>query len=283
MSALEFSRDSIARLESAFEREWLVTNGLGGFAAGTVALANTRRYHGLLVAAMRPPVERYLLVAKVDAVVIYRGVRYSLAVNEFADGTLAAQGLDSLVTFELDGQTPVWTFACGDALIEQRIRMVAGENTTQVSYELRHATAPVELELTPLCGYRDYHSHMQGGWSLGVDSSARGVRIDAFPGAHPYSLSIDSGTFRSDPAWYWRFKHRVEQERGLDATEDLFRPGTFQSRLRRGEVVTVTLTSDAAALAATATAEGRSTRLDTKPQVVGRPDDPAWVRTLRRA
>src|SRR5689334_578672 len=100
------------------EREWLVTNGLGGFAAGTVALANTRRYHGLLVASLKPPVERLVLVSKVDVEVEYRGRRYPLTANEYADGTIAPRGFDHLVSFRLDGSIPVWTFAIADALLE---------------------------------------------------------------------------------------------------------------------------------------------------------------------
>src|SRR5262245_37602664 len=103
--------------ETALSREWLVTNGLGGFASGTVALANTRRYHGLLVASFKPPVDRLVLVSKVDIEVEYRGVRHALTTNEYVDGTLAPRGFERLVSFRLDGQVPVWTFGVADALI----------------------------------------------------------------------------------------------------------------------------------------------------------------------
>src|SRR5579863_3581339 len=96
-----FPRSSFTRLPQALEREWLVTNGLGGFASGTVAQANTRRYHGLLIAALRPPVERVVMVAKLDATAWYRGESYQLACNEYADGTLAPRGFELLSSFSM--------------------------------------------------------------------------------------------------------------------------------------------------------------------------------------
>ena len=92
-------RDAFSSPNAALDREWLVTNGLGGYAAGSVSLANTRRYHGLLVASFKPPVDRLVLVSKVDIAVGYRGVTYALTSNEFADGTLSGRGFEHLVSF----------------------------------------------------------------------------------------------------------------------------------------------------------------------------------------
>ena len=230
--------------DAALGREWLATNGLGGFASGTVGLANTRRYHGLLVAALRPPVDRVLMVAKLDASAQYRGQRFDLATNEFADRTIAPRGFESLTEFSLDGTTPVWTFMLADAVLEQRIWMANGRNTTYVTFTLRAAAEPVELELLPLCTYRDYHAHTQGGWRLSVEHELRACRITAFAGARPYRLGIDRGDFMPAADWHWRFHHRAEAERGLDTDEDLFRPGLFRARLAPGETVTFVATAE---------------------------------------
>src|SRR5262245_30958066 len=104
------SRAEFGQADVALSCEWLVTNGLGGFASGTVGLANTRRYHGLLVASLRPPVDRVLMVAKLDVSARYRGQRFDLATNEFADRTIAPRGFEAITEFRLDGTTPVWTF-----------------------------------------------------------------------------------------------------------------------------------------------------------------------------
>jgi predicted glycogen debranching enzyme len=228
----------------AFEREWLVTNGLGGFAAGTVALANTRRYHGLLVSSFHPPVDRRVLVAKVDLEVEYRGVHYPLTANEFADGTIAPRGFEQLVAFRLDGQVPVWTFGLADALLELRIYATRGENTAYLRVRVVSATAPVALVLTPLCADRDYHSHQHGGYAPGVDAVANGFTVHAGGGAHRYRVSTDRGAFEPGLDWYWNFLHRVERERGLDDTEDLFRPGAFRAMLVAGESLHLTATCE---------------------------------------
>jgi predicted glycogen debranching enzyme len=267
----------------ALSREWLVTNGLGGFASGTVGQANTRRYHGVLVAALHPPVDRVLMVAKVDAAVSYGGERFELGANEYADGTLAPRGFERLSEFRLDGAMPVWTYAFGDALLEQRMWMAHGRNTTYISFTLRAATADVDLELLPLCTYRDYHSHGHGGWSLDVEPEARGCRVSAFPGARSYRLMTDAGDFVSSPDWYWRFHHRAEAERGLDAEEDLFRPGKFHARLAPGETLTFIATAeadepDSTRAALTALLKRQSTLLRSVPESA-----PNWVDQLTLA
>jgi predicted glycogen debranching enzyme len=228
-------------------REWLLTNGMGGFASGTVAQANTRRYHGLLIATLKPPLERVLMVSKVDAAVTYRGDRRELACNEFSDGTLAPRGFEHLSEFHLDGTTPVWTFAIGDALLEQRQWMVRGENTTHIQYRLVHAGAPLSLELVPLCTYRDYHAQSRGRPQYAIESRQAGCTVTAFPGARPYRLDLENGQFRPDVDGYWNFRHRLEAERGLDADEDLWRPGVFTAELRPGESVTLTVSAEAEA------------------------------------
>jgi predicted glycogen debranching enzyme len=276
-------RDAFATAEGAMNREWLVTNGLGGFAAGTIALANTRRYHGLLVASFKPPVDRLVLVSKVDIAVRYRGEKHALTSNEFADGTLSGRGFQQLLAFTVDGQIPVWTFAVADALIELRIYATQGENTSYLRIRVVSATAPLEFELTPLCAYRDYHSHSQGGWPLGAHAQTRGVTVNAFDGAHPYSLSTDAGTFELQPDWYWNFLHRVERERGLDAREDLFRPGWFRAELHAGETLHLTATAEAGERLDGNTALLRESQRAQRLLRAASTPSPAWVKRLHLA
>ena len=241
---MTFPRADFASAGNAFEREWLVTNALGGFACGTVAQANTRRYHGLLVASLQPPVQRVLMVSKVEVLVRYRNRSYELGSNEFAGGSISPRGFELLSAFEDQDGLPVWTYACGDARLEQRVWMADGRNTTYLRFQLQDASAAMDLELRPLCTYRDYHSHARGGWSLEVADEPHGCRVTAFPAARPYRVLIDRGEFQREPDWYWNFYHRAEAERGLDTTEDLFRPGTFRVRLEPGDVVTLIATAE---------------------------------------
>jgi predicted glycogen debranching enzyme len=243
-----FERDALQDFELSSRREWLVTNGIGGFASGTIAGLNTRRYHGLLVAALAPPVQRTLLLAKLDVTVTYRGQRYPLATNEFADGTISPRGFVHLDSFTLDGQLPVWTWLIGDALVEQRIWMAHGQNTTYISFRLIRGSEPVELEFAPLCAYRDFHSHHRGHRDTLVTAVDGGIRIDSFYGAVPYRLLSDRGEWQIAPLWHWNFKHRLEASRGLDDLEDLVCPARLHLTLDPGAAATIVATSETAEL-----------------------------------
>jgi len=237
-------RSCIAQQPDALAREWLVTNGIGGFACGTVSQANTRRYHAWLTASLRPPVDRVVMLAKADVTVTLGQRRYQIGCNEFADGTIAPQGFHHLTDFQIADGIPTWRYVIEDMVLEQRLWMAAGRNTTYVSFSLLGGRSPMGLELMPLCTYRDYHSHTQGGWSLDVRAEAGGCAVTAFNGARPYRLHLDRGEFRLQSEWYWRFKHRAEAERGLDDCEDLLSVGTFHCSLEPGETVTFIATAD---------------------------------------
>ena len=149
-SGLEFGREICCELRLAEEREWIVTNGIGGFAFGTVAGSLTRRYHGLLIAALDPPLGRTLMAAKLDEDVEYDGHTYPLYTNRWSGGTLAPEGCPQIEQFRLDDGIPTWTFAMADALIEKRITMCYGSNTTVVEYRLLRASASVRMWLKAL-------------------------------------------------------------------------------------------------------------------------------------
>ncbi len=133
---VEFGREVCGDLAAAERLEWLVTNGLGGYASGTVAGLLTRRYHGLLVAALAPPLGRTLLVAKLDETVAYDGERFPLCTNRWSGGVVDPHGYRHIEHFRLEGTTPVWRFACADALLDKRVWMRHGENTTYVRYDV---------------------------------------------------------------------------------------------------------------------------------------------------
>ena len=144
---------------------------------------------------------------------------------------------------------PVWRYAVADALIEKRILIQAGSNTTLVNLKILRASGSLIFTLQPLCTYRDYHSHSHGGWDLGMQEIESGVEIIAFSGAHPYRITCENAAFSLNPDWYWQFKHRAETARGLDDTEDLFRPGHFGLALSEGEQATIVLTAEVSASA----------------------------------
>lgn len=241
---IRLGRGDLGSLDLAVEREWLVANALGGYASGTVADLNTRRYHGLLMAALAPPLGRTLLVAKVDVTVRYAGADYPLFSNEFADGTVTPRGCLHLESFHLENGTPVWRYALADALIEKRVLMRHGHNTTYLHFRVLRAGGPLEFQMRPLCAYRDYHAHGHGGGNFGMHEVADGFEIAAFDGARPYRVTCPGARFTPEPGWYWRFKHRAETERGLDDTEDLFCPGFFELSIKPGGGATLTASTE---------------------------------------
>ncbi len=242
---IDFGRDICGDLSNAEGREWLVTNGIGGYASGTVAGLLTRRYHGLLVAALKPPLGRTLLVAKVDETAEYGGRAYPLFTNRWTGGVVNPDGYRHLERFRLEGTTPVWTYALADALLEKRVWMEQGANTTYVRYELVRGSGPVALALKALVNYRDYHGSTRGdGWRMQVEQTDRGLVVTAYEGAVPVRLLSDRGRSEAAHEWHRGFDLAVERYRGLDDCEDHLHVGVMLADLEVGLPLTVVLSTD---------------------------------------
>ncbi len=236
--SIEFGREICGDLSSAETREWLVTNGIGGYASGTIAGLLTRRYHGLLIAALNPPLGRTLLLTKLDETVGYDNLVYALHTNRWADGSVEPHGYRQIESFALEGTIPTWKFACADALLEKRIWMQQGANTTYVRYTLRRATQPLTLTLKAMVNYRDYHGSTQGNnWQMNVEPIASGIKIVAHDSATPLYLSIDTATATPAHNWHYNFDLAVERYRGLSDREDHLHAATFEVTLNPGESI----------------------------------------------
>ena len=245
---LEFGREVAGDLPTAERREWLCTNGIGGYASGTIAGDLTRRYHGLLVAALAPPLGHTLVVAKVEETVVYDGGVFALGTNRWASGAIEPHGYRLLERFQLDGTTPVWTYACADARIEKRVWMEHGANTTYVRYEVLGASGPVRLTVRVLVNYRDHHGTTRGaGWTMETTKVRDGVRVVAYPGATPVLLlAAGVAGIAGEPAhtWHDAFALVRERERGLDWIDDHLHAATFSATLGRAETLTLVASTD---------------------------------------
>ena len=273
-------RFNVADFEGSASREWLVTNGLGGYAAGTVGDATTRRYHGLLVAALRPPVERTVLVAKFGARVRYGGSEFSLDSNQYADGTINPTGYQYLESFRLDLQIPTWTWTLADALLVRRVWMKHGENTTFISYTLNRASDAMEMEIEPLCTGRDYHWHAGEHMGPNVRLITGGCEIGGFDGVPAYRITANRGGFHCQPDWHRNLRHREEARRGLDDREDLFRPGVFRLTLIPGDSVVFACSTDATeAITGKSALAAERRRIEQLGDTTDRAA-PAWIRQL---
>ncbi|WP_374688665.1 amylo-alpha-1,6-glucosidase [Promineifilum sp.] len=252
----DFGREVCGHLPVASRREWLVTNGIGGFASGTIAGMLSRRYHGLLMAALQPPLGRTLLLAKLDETADYDGVRadsgrlFPLYTNRWEDGTVEGNGHHHLNRFHLEGATPVWTYACANALLEKRIWMQPGANTTYVQYRLTRATGPMGLAIKAFGNYRDYHSTtIMNGWQPDVATvtaaGGRGVRVRMFDEAAPFYLFSDRADVTPQFEWYEDFFLAVEEARGQrDVTEDHLYLAQFHITLRAGETFAIVASTE---------------------------------------
>ncbi len=244
LAEVQFGREVCGELEAAEAREWLVTNGLGGFASGTVAGTATRRYHGLLIAALQPPVGRTLLVAGLDESVRYLETSFPLATNRWSSGFVSPSGYLQMESFFLEGTKPVWRYALADALLEKRVWMKQGQNTTCVQYTLVRGNEPVEIDAKVLVNYRDFHATTQAGdWRMSVEPVENGLRIRAFDEAAPFYLKSAGASIQPRHEWYRDYFLPAEKERGLDDCEDRLFAAQFHFRLGLEESVTLVFTT----------------------------------------
>ena len=240
---INFGQDAFRNLDAALDREWLETNGLGGFASSTMIGLNTRRYHGLLVAATQSPVGRMILLSKLEETLIIGGKRFELSANQYP-GVIHPQGYQYLARFRLD-PFPVFTYQVDGVEIEKSVFMVRGENTTAVEYELKAPHDCVQLEIRPLIAFRDYHvlEHENSKLDPAVSSEPGLESLAPYPGLPQLYLAHNADDAKSTGEWYRNFEYRAEQERGLDYREDLFNPLVLRCDLsRRATAVVVAST-----------------------------------------
>ena len=242
---INFGREVCGDLDQAAMREWLVTNGTGGYASGTIAGLLTRRYHGLLIAALKPPLGRTLMLAKLDDTALYGDRFYPLHTNRWADGTVGPHGYRHLEHFALEGTIPTWRYACADALLEKRLWMQPGANTTYIYYQLLRSTQPLTLTLKALVNYRDYHSNTQAdGWRMTIVPAENGVYVSAYPEAAQLYLTSDRADVTAAHDWYYDFDLTAERDRGLNDHDDHLHAATFQATLQPGETLTLVASTD---------------------------------------
>jgi predicted glycogen debranching enzyme len=236
MMPISFDAAVTHDLEQSASREWLDANGLGGWASGTIAGCHTRRYHGLLVAATRPPVGRMVLLSKLAETVVDGDHRFELDTNRYA-GAVHPRGHELLSSFALDA-FPTFVYEAGGVTLKKTIAAIHGENTTVVLYEVLEAPGPFTLELRPLIAYRDDHAlqRVNGSIRFANASFKEGVfRAKPYDGTPELFLQLAAADFEARPDWYYGFEYSEERARGLDGQEDLFCYGAFRRKLAKGE------------------------------------------------
>lgn len=253
-------------------REWLVTNGIGGFAMGTVSGAQTRRYHALLIAALKPPLDRKVMLSAIEEHTLSsRDDRSTIPLKHH------------LIQFHLEGTIPVWTFEVEGRLMEKRIWMEHGMNQTCIQYALEAGIKPLPLRIDTYVHHRDFHQNQRGdAWQNRVEPQDNGFRYDAHPDAASLHVCCDRANFTVRRNWVHDLPQSVETYRGLDDRGSHFHAGTLTVELVPGSPVTLvasahTPTTHVNALDAHRNRDASLIRRS------GLADEPRWIQHLALA
>lgn len=230
-----FTANLLSDFSIASNREWIETNGIGGFASGTVAGANTRRYHAILTSATRPPLGRITVLSKLEETLIIGDEQFELSSNQFVDA-VNPHGYQYLVEFRLD-PFPVWTFEAGGLRLEKRLFMIHGSNAAVTRWQiLGDQPRAAILDVKPLLSFADYHSLQRESNGLSFRCLFNENEVSVMPDQSEISLNLyfERGVAEPTGFWYRNFSYAIERERGFDHTEDLFQPFSLKLDLSTG-------------------------------------------------
>lgn len=243
-----FGKADWTSFERGIEREWLVANGLGGFAAGAVNGSNARRYHGLLFAALKPPAERHLVLSKLDESISAAGQKYEICSSK--SGAYVQTGYNYLESFS-EEPLPAFQYRVKDIFIEKKLCMVQGENTTVIIYKISGGRRAAEFNISPLFNFRNYH-HCSHKENMRFRTEMKENLLLLQPFDLPFRISLEccsgsvkrgsreitytTGKFRPDADnWFYDMEYPIEKQRGLDCFEDHYIPGSYAFWIEPGE------------------------------------------------
>jgi predicted glycogen debranching enzyme len=224
--------------------EWLVTNGLGGYAAGTLSGELTRSYHGWLVAALKPPLQRTLLLAKMDETLLMGGKSIAIHTNRWKNRSSTPSSGVELSGFYLEGTSPVWRYTVGDVLLEKRIWMEPGQNTTYIKYKLIQSTQPLTIACDVLVNDRSHHQVTRAAqvvFTIRQDES--GLQISS---GSDHCLHLTGNFDRWQPVqkWVCDYYLEIEAERGQPDLDNHYLAMRIEKELGQGDSFTITASSE---------------------------------------
>jgi predicted glycogen debranching enzyme len=233
-----YSIETYGELHPHLEEEWLLTNGLGGFACGTVVGCNTRRYHGLLIAATLPPVGRLMLLNRLGEILRRDGEDRLLefSICQFGDA-FHPRGDRCLRRFDLEADLARWEYLVEGIRVVKEIQMPWRKNITGIRYQLDPAGKPVELSLLPFVRMMDFHALRHERVEFGESHDSRACRLKI--GDARLAIVADTGEFHAEPDWWRDHTYAIETDRGLDDREDLYTPGRFTFKTDKRATITL--------------------------------------------
>ena len=240
----KINKSTLQRFEDAAALEWLETNGLGGWSSSSVTGCNTRRYHGLLVAATVPPAERMVLVSKLDETILSGNQRFELGVNDYG-GVIHPKGFTYLQSFTKD-LFPQWIYEVNGIRIRKTIAMIQGENTTVLIYDVLKAKNAFSLELLPLYAVRGYHSLLHANDHINRDAvfTDHILKTKSYEGSPDIYIKAPGADHQANPDWFYHFNYAIEKYRGQDFEEDLFSYGCLSVQLKKGDSLGIIISTE---------------------------------------
>lgn len=240
---LKKDKTHLQNFEKAIHDEWLETNGLGGWSSSSIIGCNTRRYHGLLVAATNPPTERTVLLSKMDETIVINDERFELGVNDYGD-VISPTGNQFLKTFTKE-LFPQWTYEVNGIQLKKTIAMIHDENTVVIIYDVIKAAKLFTMELLPLMAGRFYHSLNHEGPQMHWDADFENGQFHNKPdGVLDVFINIPGSSYEHTPRWFKNFNYAIEKYRGQDFIEDLFNHGIFSVDLKKGDSLGIIISTD---------------------------------------
>ncbi|AKB52610.1 Putative glycogen debranching enzyme, archaeal type, TIGR01561 [Methanosarcina barkeri str. Wiesmoor] len=232
MSGIRLGADFLSTYDEGIKKEWIIGNGLGGFASSTVINSRTRTYHGLLVAAPANYPGRYLILSSLDEEISTNEETYKLATHKYP-GTISPEGFNYLSEFA-QNPFPTWVYHPGGITVKKTVFMVRNSNTTCVLYDIKSRREEALLRIFPLVSSRDFNITARAGYlSFTQEATPAGVEMASSNG-FTFSLSSDL-QYHPNPTWYYNLEYDAEKERGLNSEEDNFSPGYFESKIGLGD------------------------------------------------
>jgi predicted glycogen debranching enzyme len=237
---IRFDERTILHLRRALRLEWLDVNGGGGYASSTILQCHTRRYHGLLIANLKEPPGRHVLLSSFEDSIVSEGREIFLSFHRYP-GVYYPHGYKYLKEFRLD-LCPRFIYQIGELRIRKSILAVQGEETVVIEYACERCDIPLVLRVRPLIAYRNMHALTHENLALHVRTyeAKNGFKIQPYDGVPP--LFIQAGKkcdFYPSPVWYRDFEYMIDAERGFENHEDLFQTGVFEIPIRRDEKVLI--------------------------------------------
>jgi predicted glycogen debranching enzyme len=231
----------------ALESEWIITNGIGGYASGTIAGISSRRFHGWLIAALPAPHGRTMMVNQLEEFLTVGEERHTLVAEDLVRATHQHIVSPTLVNFRLEDGLPVWTYRSESFELEKRVCMVHRQNTTYILYTLIRGNG-ARLELRPSIDIRPHGGALAGPKiaDYRFTATANGYEASCQPDIPPllFSYAGKDSTFHLSPQEIESLRYSEEQSRGYDWQGSLWTPGTFSANMDRGESISVCVSAE---------------------------------------